>query len=216
MMFSSNTKKPQIHASAYVAPTAIISGEVTIGAGCAILHGAVISAEGAPLVIGGECVVMEHAVIKSSGGTATRFPTTIGDNCIVGPHAFVVGATIGKGCFIASGARVSNGVTLEKNTRLAPNEARQPKGDFFETVFNLEESPDVAAKAAHTYAKFLRKTHAQDATIADTSKPAGRRNMPTEEPPQAVPEVEGVVDAMMLELQEMEHIRQEALKKKKR
>ncbi len=49
MILSSGTKKPKIHSSAYVAPTATIAGDVTIGADCAVLHGAVIIAEGAPV-----------------------------------------------------------------------------------------------------------------------------------------------------------------------
>ena len=47
MLISSGTKKPNVHASAYVAPTAVVSGDVTIEEGCAILFGAVITAEGA-------------------------------------------------------------------------------------------------------------------------------------------------------------------------
>ncbi len=52
MILSSGTKKPKIHSSAYVAPGAVIGGDVTIGPGCAMLHGAVITSEGAPVTIG--------------------------------------------------------------------------------------------------------------------------------------------------------------------
>ena len=58
MIFSSGTKKPNVHASAYVAPNAVVSGEVTIEEGCAVLYGAVITAEGAPITIGANTVVM--------------------------------------------------------------------------------------------------------------------------------------------------------------
>ncbi len=119
MILSSGTKKPKIHASAYVAPSATISGDVTIGQGTAVLHGAVITAEGAPVTIGNDCVVMENAVIKASGGSATQFAAKIGDRCIVGPHAYVVGATIGSGCFIASGSRVFNGAVMEDGSGVA-------------------------------------------------------------------------------------------------
>ena len=102
MIFSSGTKRPKIHSSAYVAPSALLSGDVTIAAGCAVLHGAVITAEGASITIGEGSVIMEQAVLKASGGSALSFPLTIGKNCIVGPHAYVVGASIGDGCFVAS------------------------------------------------------------------------------------------------------------------
>lgn len=215
MILSSGTKKPKIHPSAYVAPTATISGDVTVGAGCAILHGAVITAEGAPVTIGSDIVVMEHAVIKASGGSATQFPIKIGDRCIIGPHAYVVGATIEAGCMIGNGASVYNGVVLKAHTRVADGEARLPAGDFIEAVFNIERSPDAAAKAAQAYARFLRKSHAQDAVLdAHANKAPVRRSSGEEPPKQQTTEVDTVVDAMMLELQEMEHRRQEGLKKK--
>jgi carbonic anhydrase/acetyltransferase-like protein (isoleucine patch superfamily) len=215
MIYASGTKRPKIHSTAYVAPTATIAGEVTIGADCAILHGAVIVAEGAPVTIGSSVVVMEHAVVKSSGGEATQFPVKIGDACIVGIHASVIGATLGSGCFVAAGARVYNGVTLANNARLQPNEVKLPKGDFFETVFNLETEPNVAAKAAKQYAQFLRKAHAHDKPLDahDNVAPGARRR---DEPDtlSAPVEADTVVDIMMLELQEMELRRAEAKKKK--
>lgn len=217
MIFSSSTKKPKIHSSAYVAPTATISGDVTIGAGCAILHGAIVTSEGAPVTIGAETVVMENAVIKSSGGSALAHPVKIGDRCIIGPHAYVSGATLANGVYVGGGARIYNAVSLAANARIAPNEVRLPQGDFFENVFNIDKSADASAKAAETYAKFLRRTHAQDAQLdAHTNKAPERRRAGEEPPMQQNANVEGVMDAMMLELQEMEQRRQDAVKKGRR
>jgi hypothetical protein len=39
---------PSIHPDAYVAPTAVVSGQVSIGAGSCIMHGAILAAEGGP------------------------------------------------------------------------------------------------------------------------------------------------------------------------
>lgn len=119
MQISSGTKKPKIHAGAYVAPNAVVSGDVTIEEGCAVLYGAVITAEGAPVVVGANTVVMENAVLKASGGSAMQFPLTIGESCIIGPGAYVVGATLEPGCFIAAGAKVFNGATVEEQTSVA-------------------------------------------------------------------------------------------------
>jgi carbonic anhydrase/acetyltransferase-like protein (isoleucine patch superfamily) len=215
MIFSSSTKKPKIHSSAYVAATAVISGDVTIGAGCAILHGAVITAEGTAITIGADTVVMENAVIKSSGGAALKFPVSIGNGCIVGPQSYIVGAKLGDGCYVSSGAKLYNGVSLPNNSHVKVNEVRHPQGDFFETVFNLDASADVGARAAQAYSKFLRKAHAQDTSSDVPGKSAPRRSAGEEPPPQQMAEVGGVVDAMMLELQEMEQRRADALKKKR-
>ncbi len=251
MILSSGAKKPKIHSSAYVAPSATISGDVTIAAGCAILHGAIVVAEGAPVTIGAETVVMENAVLRGSGGSAVQFPLKVGERCIVGPQAYVAGATIGDGCFVASGTKIFNGATLEDgsgvalggivhvNTRLPKgasvpmqhvafgNPARIYKPDevgdlhakieFYETVFNLEAGEGVRARAAQAYAKFLRKTHAQDGVLDEHKnvKPPPRRSG-EEPPPTQATQVDKVVDVMMLELEEMEHRRQEAIKRQQK
>jgi carbonic anhydrase/acetyltransferase-like protein (isoleucine patch superfamily) len=227
MIFSSGTKKPKVHSSAYVAPTATISGDVTIGAECAVQHGAVVTAEGAPVTIGTNTVVMENAVLKASGGSVLQYALSIGDRCIVGPHAYVVGATIGDGCFIASGARVFNGATLEDGSGVAPGATvemgeRVTAGPGASTehltkIFNVESGDDARARAAQTYAKFLRKAHAQDAPLEDhrNVKPVPRRRSGEEPPPTQATQVDKVVDVMMLELEEMEHRRQEAIKRQR-
>lgn len=214
MILSSATKKPKIHSSAYVAPSATIAGDVTIGAGCAILHGAVISAEGAPVTIGSDSVVMENAIVKASGGSVLQFPVAIGERCIVGPQATIVGATLGDGAYVSAGARIYNGVELAPGTHVAANEIRAPKGNFFEAVWNIDGA-GAHTKAAEGYARFLRKAHAQDSVLDAHVTTSQRQRRSGEEPPQQqMTQVDGVVDAMMLELQEMELRRQEALKKK--
>jgi carbonic anhydrase/acetyltransferase-like protein (isoleucine patch superfamily) len=250
VILSSGTKRPKIHSSAYVAPSATLSGEVTVGSGCAILHGAVIVAEGAPVTIGSDTVVMENAVLKASGGSATQFPLKIGSRCIVGPSAYVVGATIGDGCFVAGGAKVFNGATLEDGSGAAVGSivhvnSRLRKGDsvpmqhiafgdpanvyppekapeihakihFFADVFNLEGTDDLRGRAAQTYSKFLRKAHARDTVLDEHRNVKGPPRRSSEEPPPTqIAEVDKVVDVMMLELEEMEHRRQEAIKRQR-
>ena len=215
MLNSSGTKKPNVHPSAYVAPTAAVSGDVTIEEGCAILFGAVISAEGAPVVIGANTVVMENAVLKASGGSVLQFPLTIGECCIVGPGAYVSGATVEPGCFIAAGSRVRNGETVPEHTTVGD----LPK-DFFADVFNVEPGPEMRAQAAEAYSRFLRKIHAQDAAIAEApKKPAPKappRKTAEEPPPSQAVEVEKVVDVMFVELEEARLRREAAVAREKK
>lgn len=119
MIFSLGPKKPTIHTSAYIAPTATISGDVTVEEGCAVLFGAVLVAEGAPMTIGANSVVMENAVLKSSGGAAMQFPVSIGESCLIGPGAYLSGCTVEPGCFIAAGSKVFNKAHLEEKVSLA-------------------------------------------------------------------------------------------------
>ncbi|WP_165423019.1 gamma carbonic anhydrase family protein [Ktedonosporobacter rubrisoli] len=115
MLIAHQGKSPRIHPTAYVAPTALISGEVEIGAHCRILHGAVITAEGAAVTIGEHCLVMEQAVLRAAGGKQRSFPLVLGNHSLVGPHAYLVGCTIGQNCFIATGALVFNNARIKDN-----------------------------------------------------------------------------------------------------
>lgn len=108
-------KRPRIHPGAYVAPTAVISGDVEIGEESRVLHGAVITAEGAPITIGRYCIVMENAVIRGAGGKQQAFPVSIGDYTLIGPHAYVVGCTVEAYCFIATGSMVFNNAHLKQS-----------------------------------------------------------------------------------------------------
>jgi acetyltransferase-like isoleucine patch superfamily enzyme len=83
-------KGPQVSESAYVAPTAVLAGDVTIGPHSRVLFGAVITAEGGPVEIGTNCVVMENAVIRGVPNQETR----VGDEVVIGPHAHLTGCVI--------------------------------------------------------------------------------------------------------------------------
>ncbi len=108
MLLEHEGQRPTIHPSAYIAPTATLCGDVTVGAGSRILFGAVLTAEGGPVVVGSHCIVMEGAVIR---GTA-RHPARLGDHVLVGPRAYLSGATVEESVFVAAGATVFNGARL--------------------------------------------------------------------------------------------------------
>jgi carbonic anhydrase/acetyltransferase-like protein (isoleucine patch superfamily) len=104
-----NSKTPAIAGSAWIAPTAVVSGNVTIGEDVRVLHGAVITADGdANVQVGDRCVIMEGAVLRSAG----RFGLSVGEYCLIGPHAYLSGCSLARYCFIATGAVVFNGSTL--------------------------------------------------------------------------------------------------------
>ncbi|WP_422936059.1 gamma carbonic anhydrase family protein [Sinomonas sp. P47F7] len=91
--------------SAYVAPSAVIVGDVHIGAGARVLHGAVLTAEDGQVRVGENTVVMEHALIRGRDG----YPTLVGSSVMIGPHAHLNGSVIEDGAFIATGAAIFPG-----------------------------------------------------------------------------------------------------------
>jgi carbonic anhydrase/acetyltransferase-like protein (isoleucine patch superfamily) len=117
MLLTHEGRTPLIHPTAYVAPNAMICGDVTVGANCRILFGAQLIAEGGSIAVGDECIVMENAVLRSTARHALR----IGSNCLVGPHAHVVGCTIEDQVFIATGAAVFHAAHLGKGCEVRIN-----------------------------------------------------------------------------------------------
>jgi carbonic anhydrase/acetyltransferase-like protein (isoleucine patch superfamily) len=102
-------QQPRVHPSAWIAPTAVLSGSVAVGPNTRVLHGAVLTAEGpVGITVGSGCIVMEQSVLRAAG----RFPLLVGDDVLIGPHAYLTGCTIGSRSFIATAAMVFNGATL--------------------------------------------------------------------------------------------------------
>ena len=97
--------RPQVDESTYIAPTSVLCGDVTVGEHSRVLFGAVITAEGGPVKIGKNCIIMEHAVIRGT----PQHPVQLGDNVIVGPHAHLTGCVIEGDARIATGAVLFNG-----------------------------------------------------------------------------------------------------------
>jgi carbonic anhydrase/acetyltransferase-like protein (isoleucine patch superfamily) len=93
----------------------VLSGQVRVGAGSCVLHGAVLNAEGGPVEIGANCVIMEHAVLRGT----PRHPLTIGDHVLVGPHSYLTGCTVGDEVFIATSAMVFNGAQMGRASSVA-------------------------------------------------------------------------------------------------
>lgn len=117
MLIEHQGRRPQIHDTAYVAPTAVVCGEVTIGPGCSVAFGAVLTAEGGSVTIGQHCIIMENAVIRGT----RRHPAALGDHVLVGPRAYLTGCTIEDNVFLATGATVFNGARIGPRSEVRIN-----------------------------------------------------------------------------------------------
>jgi carbonic anhydrase/acetyltransferase-like protein (isoleucine patch superfamily) len=114
MLYEHQGLAPRLHPSAVVAPSAVISGDVELAEDVQVLHGAIITAEGGRVRIGASTIVMENAVIRGVAGNEV----TIGDHCLVGPHAYVSGATVEPEVFLATGSRVFNGAVVGRGSEV--------------------------------------------------------------------------------------------------
>lgn len=117
MILSHQGKSPQIHPSAYIAPTATLCGDVTVGAHCRVMFGACLIAEGGSIAIGSHGIVLENAVIRSTA----LHSVTIGNHCLVGPNAHLAGCTVEDEVFIATGASVFHAAILRARSEVRVN-----------------------------------------------------------------------------------------------
>jgi len=94
-----------IDETAWVAPTAVVTGDVTLGPGVRVLHGAVLNGDQGPVALGQNVLVMENAVLRGR----EQHPLTVGHSVLVGPHAHLNGTQVGDEVFIATGVSMFAG-----------------------------------------------------------------------------------------------------------
>ena len=139
----------------YIAPSAVVSGEVTLGENVSIWHGAVLRGDTGAIRIGNgtniqdNCVVHEHTVIGENctvGHGAIVHGCTIGDNSMVGMGAVVLtGAKIGKNCLIGAGAVVTGKMDAPDGSMILGSPAKVVR----------EVSPEMQAEIAKDGALYI-------------------------------------------------------------
>jgi gamma-carbonic anhydrase len=117
MLLEHEGKRPQVDRSAYVAPNAVLCGDVKVGPDSRILFGAVLTAEGGSVEVGERCIVMENALVRGR----QSHPAVLGDHVLVGPHAHVNGAQVEREVFLATGVSVFPGAHIGHGSEVRIN-----------------------------------------------------------------------------------------------
>lgn len=104
MIIDFQGKRPKIASSAFVAPTAVIIGDVEIGEDSSIWFGAVLRGDNGPIRVGARTSIQDNSVIHVSSG----FQTIIGDDCTIGHCAVMEDCVIENGALIGSNAVILN------------------------------------------------------------------------------------------------------------
>ena len=108
-------KIPVIGPNAFIAPTAVIIGDVTIAEGASIWYGAVVRGDLAPVTIGAFTNIQDNCTLHVDDG----YPLAIGDNVTVGHNTVLHGATVEHHCLIGMGSVVMNGAWIKEGTIVA-------------------------------------------------------------------------------------------------
>jgi gamma-carbonic anhydrase len=117
MILTHRGERPLIPRSAYVAPSAVLCGAVTLGERARVLHGAILTAEDGEIWIGEDVVIMENALLRGR----SQHPVSIGNAVLIGPHVHLNGAKVEDEVFIATGASLFPGSVASRGSELRIN-----------------------------------------------------------------------------------------------
>jgi carbonic anhydrase/acetyltransferase-like protein (isoleucine patch superfamily) len=106
--FELGGKRPKVHPDAYIAPTAVLIGDVEVEAGASVWFGAVLRADEAQIKVGAGANVQDNAVIHC----AQDLPTLIERDATIGHSAQL------EGCVVEHDALVGMGATMLQRSRL--------------------------------------------------------------------------------------------------
>ncbi len=117
-IYALDTVAPRIDPdAAFIAPNAVLVGDVVIGPEAGIWFGVVARGDIETITIGARTNVQENSVLHTDSG----HPLVIGNNVTIGHSAIVHGCTIGDNSLIGMGATVLNGAIIGKNCLIGAN-----------------------------------------------------------------------------------------------
>ena len=121
-LFEFEGKGPTIHATAFVAPTATIVGDVTIEEEASVWYGAVVRADYAPVVIRAGANVQDGSILHAP----PEMPVEVGAGATVAHLCVVHGAVLGDECLVANGATILDGARIGARAMIAAGAVVKP------------------------------------------------------------------------------------------
>jgi len=104
---------PQYDESTYIAETAVVIGDVTLGSGASVWHHCTLRGDVNWIRIGAETNVQDHTVVHVTHGTA---PTDVGARVTIGHGAIVHGCTIEEEVLVGMGATILDHAVIGRHS----------------------------------------------------------------------------------------------------
>jgi gamma-carbonic anhydrase len=121
------SKTPVLHPTSYLAETAVVVGEVTLGAGSSLWYGTVLRGDVNPIVVGERTSIQDNAVVHVTHGFSG---TTIGSGVTIGHGAIVHACTIEDDCLIGMGAVILDGARVRRGSIVGAGALVPPHTDI--------------------------------------------------------------------------------------
>lgn len=154
---------PKMGSNCFLAETAAVIGDVTMGDDCSVWYGTVLRGDVNTIVIGNKVNIQDGAVVHtlyqrsktiignnvSIGHNATVHGATIEDNCLIGIGAVVLdNAIVESGAIVAAGALITSGMRVEANSIYAGVPAKKIK------EVSPEQQRDIVERIANDYTMY--------------------------------------------------------------
>ncbi|HWB50266.1 MAG TPA: gamma carbonic anhydrase family protein [Stellaceae bacterium] len=121
---------PRIDPTAFVAPNAVVIGDVAIGAHANIWFNVVIRGDDAPIRIGAGANIQDGTVVHVTydvPGSGEHIPTTIGEDVAIGHMALLHGCTLEAGAFVGMKACVMDRAVVQSGAMVAAGAVVTPR-----------------------------------------------------------------------------------------
>lgn len=145
----------------WIAPTAVVVGDVTLGEKVSIWHGAVLRGDSGAISVGDcsnvqdNCVLHEKVTIGkgvSVGHGAILHGCTVGDDCVIGMGAIILdGAVLAEHCLVGAGAVVTGKMNAPAGSLILGNPAKVVKELTAEQIAYIHQDAENYVNLAERY-----------------------------------------------------------------
>lgn len=155
----------RIDPTAFVAPTATLLGDVTVGPQSSVWFGAVVRADVAPITIGARTNIQDGAILHADedepcvigdgvtvGHGAVIHSCTVEDDCLIGIRAVVLDrAVIGRGSIVGAGAVVTVDTVVPPGSLVLGIPARIVRSLLPDEIAHNRDDADLYVDFTHWY-----------------------------------------------------------------
>lgn len=145
----------------WIAPTAVVVGDVTLGEKVSIWHGAVLRGDSGAISVGDRSNVQDNCVLHekvtvgkgvSVGHGAILHGCTVGDDCVIGMGAIILdGAVLAEHCLVGAGAVVTGKMNAPAGSLILGNPAKVVKELTAEQIAYIHQDAENYVNLAERY-----------------------------------------------------------------
>lgn len=160
-------KTPHLGKNVYIAPGAIVRGDVTIGDGSSIWFHSVARAESSSIVIGNKTNIQDNCVLHVDHGADLRIGNqvtighgaiihgcTVKDHTLIGMGAIVMNhAVIGENCIVGAGTLITQNTVIPDNSLVLGNPGKIIRSVTDAEKDNIRQNADYYMEEAACYAE---------------------------------------------------------------